>query len=59
LFDLKNLQLTVEVCCLFCFLFHGTFFKGKEKSEIFGGFYCFFLMGFFLKMGVFWLGPIT
>jgi len=29
----KKLQLSVivQVCCLFCFLFHGTLFKGKEK----------------------------
>ena len=37
----NNLQLTVQVCCLFYFLLHRTFFKGKEKNRIFGGFYCF------------------
>jgi len=41
------------VCCLFYFLFHSTFFKGKEKSGIFGGFYCFFKVG--LKKRVFFL----
>jgi len=39
---IKNVQLTVQVCCLFYFLLHGTFFKGKVRSGIFGGFYCFF-----------------
>jgi len=34
----KKLQLTVQVCYLFYFLFQGAFFKGKEKSGIFGGF---------------------
>jgi len=29
------------VCCLFHFLLHSTFFKGKVKNGIFGGFYCF------------------
>jgi len=38
----KNLQLTVQVCCLFYFLLHSTFFKGKVKSGIFGGLYGFF-----------------
>jgi len=42
LFHFKKLQLTVQVCCIFYFLFHGTFFIGEEKSRIFGGFYCFF-----------------
>ena len=44
----KKLQLPVivQVCCLFYFLVHGTLFKGKEKSGIFGGFYCFFKWGF-------------
>jgi len=37
------------VCCLFYFLFHSRFFKGKVKCRIFGGFYCFFLSGFFKK----------
>ena len=50
------LQLTAQVCCLFYFLFHGTFSKEK-KSGIFGGFYFF---KWALKNRVFfWLGPIT
>jgi len=28
------------VCCLFCYLLHSRFFKGKVKS-FFGGFYCY------------------
>jgi len=48
-----NLQLTVQVCYLFCFLFHGTCFKGKVQSGIFGGFYCFFKWP--LKKNVFFL----
>ena len=60
LFHLKNVQVTVQVCCLFYFSLHGTFFKGKVKREIFGGFYLFFSSGLFKKNGWFFcLGPIT
>jgi len=38
----KNSQLTEQVCCLFYFLLHSTFFKGKVTS----GFYCFFQWAF-------------
>ena len=36
--SLKTVQLTVQVCCLFHFSLHSTFFQGKEKSGIFDGF---------------------
>jgi len=42
LFHQRNVQRTVQVCCLFCILLHSTFFKGKVKSGIFHGFYCIF-----------------
>jgi len=41
------------------FLLHSTFFKGKVKSESFGGFYCCFSIGLFEKWVFFWLGPIA
>jgi len=50
--SLKNVQLTVQVCCLFYFLLHSKFFKGKVRSGIFGGFYCFFKCFFFKRIGV-------
>jgi len=43
------------MCCLFYFLLRSTFFKGKVKSEIFGGFYCFFKVGFQNKNECFFL----
>ena len=56
----NNLQLNVPVCCLFYFLLHTKFFKGKVKSGNFGGFYCFSLRGLVKKRGNFLcLGPIT
>jgi len=42
------------VCCLFYFLLHSIFFKGKVKSGIFDGF-CFSLRGL-LKKGVIYFG---
>ena len=58
--SLKNVHLTVQVCCLFYFLLHNTFFKEKVRSEILVGFIVFFKSGFFQKPGgVFWLGSIT
>jgi len=54
LFDFFKLQLTVQVSCLFYFLLHSRFFKGKAKSGFFGWFYCFFQVVFFKKnLGVF------
>jgi len=41
LFPYKIVQLSVQVCCLFYFLLHSSFFKGKVKSGIFNGFYGF------------------
>ena len=53
----KKSKLDVQVCCLFYFLLHSRFFKGKVKSRFFGGFY-WFLVGFFWKQasGFFWVG---
>jgi len=34
----EYVQSTAQVCCLFYFLLDSTFFKGKEKSGIFGRF---------------------
>ena len=42
--------------CLFYFLFHSTCFEGKEKSGIFGGFYCFFKWASLKKTSVFLVG---
>jgi len=58
LFD-RKLQLTVQVCCLFYYLLHSRFFKGKVKCEFLMGFTV-FLSGLLKKSGCFfWLGPIT
>jgi len=51
----KQFTVAVQVCCLFYFLLHSTFFKGKVKSGIFGGFYCFSLLGL-LKKGLIYFG---
>ena len=54
------MQFTVQMCCLFYFLLHSTFFKLKVTSGIFCEFYCFFKVGCKKKPGgLFWLGPIT
>jgi len=45
-FHLKNVWLTVQVCCLFYFLFQSTFFKGKARVGFLIGFIVFFQMGF-------------
>jgi len=56
----NNLQLTVQVRCLFHFLLHSIVFKGKVKNGIFSGFYCWFLSGLSKTTGdLFWLGSIT
>ena len=44
---LKKLQLTVQVSCLFYFLFLSIFFKGKVKNGFCGGFHWLFLSGLF------------
>jgi len=49
----KKLQLTVQVCCLFYFLLHSIFFKGKVKSEFLVGFIVVFKWTFSKNMGVF------
>jgi len=54
--SIKNVQLTVLVCCLSYFLLHSTFFKGKVKSGNFGGFYCFFQVSFSKKLVFFLVG---
>ena len=54
-----NLQL-YKCAAYFTFHFVVHFFKGKIKSGIFGGFYCFFKWAFKTKTNdFFWLGPIT
>jgi len=40
--SLKNVHLTVQVCCLFYFLLHNTLFKGKVRSGILVVFIVFF-----------------
>ena len=39
---IKKIVLNGEVCCLFYFLLHSTFFKGRVKSGILVGFIVFF-----------------
>jgi len=41
----KNIQLTVQVSCLFYFLLLSRFFKVKVNSGFSVGFYCFFKVG--------------
>jgi len=43
------------MCCLFYFILHNAFFKGKSKSGIFVEFYCFF-SGLLKKSSVFLFG---
>jgi len=45
----KDLELTIEVCCLFYVLLHSEFFKGKLKRNYLVGFNVFL----FLNPGVF------
>jgi len=45
------------MCCSLYFLLDSTFFKGKVKSGIFGGFYCFFKRALKKIGGLFWFGP--
>jgi len=56
LFDQRKiLWLAVQVCCLFYFLLHSTFFNGKVKSVFLVAFICFFKWAFINKR-VFFLG---